>query len=64
MGDAVTLLRIRVYRDFVIPSADPTEHYLDTEPMDAVILNNGHISDLRDSIKATLYKYLHPINAY
>jgi hypothetical protein len=64
MGDTATLLRIRVHRDSVIPIADPTEHYLDTETMDAVILNNGHISDLRDDIKTILYSYLHPVNTH
>jgi hypothetical protein len=55
-----TVLRGRIVRSTVIPLNDPTEHYLDEEPMDFVIQNDGSISDLRDSIKNVLYKYMHP----
>jgi hypothetical protein len=50
------ILRVRVQRDSVVPLNEPTEHYLDEEPMDAILHNNGHIADLRDSIKAILHQ--------
>jgi hypothetical protein len=50
-GDPVRLLRGRVLRPGVIPSADPSEHDLDEEQMDIVIHNVGTISDLRDALR-------------
>lgn len=44
------ITRIRIKRLVVTPSADPTEHDLDDEPMDIVIQNDGSISDLRDQV--------------
>jgi hypothetical protein len=60
MGATTTVLRGRIERANVTPLDNPTEHFLDTEPMDFVIRNDGSISDLRDSIKNVLYKYMHP----
>jgi len=48
------ILRLRINRLGVSGSPDPSEHDLDEEPMDAVIQNNGGISDLRDYLKAAL----------
>jgi hypothetical protein len=50
------ILRVRVQRDSVVPLNDPTEHYLDEAPLDAILHNNGHIADLRDSIKTILHQ--------
>ncbi len=48
------ILRLRINRLGVSGSPDPSEHDLDEEPMDAIIQNNGGISDLRDHLKAAL----------
>lgn len=47
----VRLLRGRVLRPGVVPSADPSEHDLDDAPMDIMIHNAGSISDLRDALR-------------
>jgi hypothetical protein len=60
LGPTTTLVRIRIERDSVTPSADPTEHYLDDVDMDVDIQNNGSISELRDAIRTVLYEYMHP----
>lgn len=44
------IMRVRIKRDSVTPSSDPTEHDLDDERMDTVIHNDGSISDLRDAV--------------
>ncbi len=44
------IVRVRIKRSSVTPSADPTEHDLDDERMDTVIQNDGSISDLRDAV--------------
>lgn len=44
------IVRVRIKRSSVTPSADPTEHDLDDEHMDTVIQNDGSISDLRDQV--------------
>jgi hypothetical protein len=44
------IVRVRIKRSSVTPSADPTEHDLDVEHMDTVIQNDGSISDLRDAV--------------
>jgi len=49
-----TLITCRITRHGVTPSADPSEHDLDAQPMHAMIDNDGSISDLRDSLKAML----------
>jgi dephospho-CoA kinase len=61
-GSAATVLRGRIVRSSVAPLDEETEHYLDAEPMDFVIQNDGSISDLRDSIRAALHSYMHPHN--
>jgi hypothetical protein len=61
LGPTFTLVRIRIERGSVTPSADPTEHYLDEVAMDTVIHNDGSISELRDAIRGALYGYMHPI---
>ena len=48
------ILRLRINRQGVSGSPDPSEHDLDEEPVDAIIQNNGGISDLRDLLKAAL----------
>ena len=48
------ILRLRICRRGVSGSPDPSEHDLDGESMDAVIQNNGGISELRDHLKAAL----------
>jgi hypothetical protein len=60
VGATATVLRGRIERASVTALDDSTEHFLDTEPMDFIIQNDGSISDLRDSIKNILYKYMHP----
>ncbi|NDE14523.1 hypothetical protein EBZ80_06285 [bacterium] len=50
-SEPVRLLRGRVLRPGVVPSADPSEHDLDDELMDIVIHNAGSISDLRDALR-------------
>lgn len=54
-----TILRVRIERPEQTPLADPTEHYLNEHPFDAVVQNDGSISDLRDKIKAVVHPYLH-----
>jgi len=49
-----TVIRVRITRASVRPSDDPSEHDLDNEPFDAVIANDGSVSDLRDSLKAAI----------
>jgi len=53
------ILRLRINRHGVSGSPEPSEHDLDEEPMDAIIQNNGGISDLRDLLKAALRTTLH-----
>jgi hypothetical protein len=48
------IMRVRVVRDGVVPSSDPSEHDLDDTPMDAVIHNNGTIEDLREAVRQLL----------
>jgi hypothetical protein len=48
------VIRARVLRPGIVPSADLTEHDLDDEPMDMVIHNAGTISDLRDALRGGL----------
>lgn len=52
------LLRVRVVRSDMPALTDPTEHYLDNEVFDAIVQNDGSISDLRDNIKAIVHPYL------
>jgi len=49
-----TILSCRITRPGVTPSADPSEHDLDDQPMHAMIDNNASISDLRNLLKAML----------
>ena len=58
-----TVLRVRVERPDMPTMADPTEHYLDNEPFDAIVQNDGSISDLRDKIKAVVHPYLFPLRS-
>ena len=51
----VRILRVRIERPGVVPSVDPSEHDLDTEPMDIVLHNSGTISDLRSALRAILH---------
>jgi hypothetical protein len=48
------IVRLRIKRSSVTPSADPTEHDLDNEHMDTVIQNDGSISDLRDAVHSAV----------
>jgi len=52
--DRARVIRARVLRPGVVPSADHTEHDLDDESMDLVIHNAGTISDLRDALRCGL----------
>lgn len=52
------LIRGRIMRTSVLPREDPSEHDLDNENMDFVIVNDGSISDLRDAIKSEVRKYI------
>lgn len=56
---SATIVRVRIVRPSVIPSADPSEHDLDDASMDAQIENSGTISDLRDALKTVLRPYIH-----
>jgi hypothetical protein len=51
----VRILRVRIERPGIVPSADSSEHELDTEPMDIVLHNSGTISDLRAALRAILH---------
>ena len=42
-----TILRVRILRTSVVPHDSPSEHELDTFPMDMELSNNGTISDIR-----------------
>jgi hypothetical protein len=53
-----TILRVRIERPGMTPLADPSEHNLDDATFDAVVQNDGSISDLRDKIKAVVHPYL------
>jgi len=53
------IVKGRVVRSTVIPSSAPIEHDLDGEPMDLVILNDGSLSSLRDSIYSA-FRRSHP----
>lgn len=53
------IVRGRIVRSSVCPGDDPSEHDLDDETMDFTITNDGCISDLRDSIKATVRAIIH-----
>jgi hypothetical protein len=46
----VKILRVRIVRPGIIPSEDPSEHDLDTEPMDIILENTGTINDLEDAV--------------
>ena len=50
----IRILRTRIVRPTVIPSADLTEHDLDNEKFDFTINNEGSISDLRDALRGCL----------
>ena len=54
VGARACIIRARVLRPGVVPSADLTEHDLDHAPMDLVIHNAGTISDLRDALRSVL----------
>jgi dephospho-CoA kinase len=49
------ITRGRVVRSSIIPATVQIEHDLDGEPMDIMIMNNGSLADLKDSI----YKAFH-----
>lgn len=49
-----TIITCRITRHGVAPSADPSEHDLDTQPMHAMIDNDGSIRDLLTMLKAML----------
>jgi hypothetical protein len=51
----VRIIRVRIERPGIVPSTDPSEHDLDTEPMDIVLHNSGTISDLRAALRAILH---------
>jgi hypothetical protein len=51
----VRILRVRIERPGIVPSVDPSEHDLDTDPMDIVLHNSGTISDLRAALRAILH---------
>jgi len=48
------ILRVRVVRDGIVPSSDPSEHDLDDAEMDAVIQNNGTLEELQDAVQQLL----------
>ncbi len=45
------ILRVRIVRPGLIPSEDPSEHDLDTEPMDIVLDNDGSLDDLTKHVQ-------------
>ena len=49
------ITRGRVVRSSIVPATVQIEHDLDGEPMDIMIMNNGSLADLKDSI----YKAFH-----
>ncbi len=52
------LVCVCIERPGIVPSTDPSEHYLDTTLMDWVITNDGSISDLRDSVKRMVHAFM------
>jgi hypothetical protein len=58
-GRKFTFLRVRIERSNIVSIPDPSEHQLDGANFDAVIQNDGSISDLRDAIKAVVRPILH-----
>jgi hypothetical protein len=54
LSPPVRIIRARIVRPGITPSASPTEHELDDERMDVIIANDGTISDLRHTLHATL----------
>lgn len=51
------IVRIRIQRPHVEPSGDPSEHELDAATFDDTIMNDGCISDLRDTLRHIVRKY-------
>ena len=54
---AARIVRARIQRPGVTPTADPTEHDLDHAPMDIWITNDSHLGHLRDA----LHHAVHPL---
>ncbi len=54
------ILRVRIIRPGIIPSEDPSEHDLDTEPMDITIHNNGTLHDLEVAVGTTILPAIIP----
>jgi hypothetical protein len=48
------VLRVRIVRPGIIPSEDPSEHDLDTEPMDIIIQNTGTLEELTMHVNSAL----------
>jgi len=55
-GENYELVRIRVRRPGVVPSADPTEHDLADQEMDHIIENNASLEELRQTVAQTLVR--------
>jgi hypothetical protein len=58
LSATTTILRVRIERPGIVVSNDPSEHDLDDAQFDAVIQNDGSISDLRDRMKAIVRSHL------
>jgi hypothetical protein len=50
---------VRITRPDVSPSHDPSEHDLDSYPIDIRIMNSGGLRDLRQFLTTSLRPYLH-----
>jgi len=58
------VVRIRVSRPGVVQSPDPSEHDLDSEPMDIEIQNGGSLSMLRSTLKDLVRPYLDKTDSF
>ena len=54
------IVTVRIYRTGIPYNPHPSEHELDGFVADVTILNDGSISDLRDSLKTRLRRFLTP----
>ena len=52
------VVRVRITRPDIVQSAEPSEHDLDSEPMDIEIQNGGSLSMLRSTLKDLLRPYI------
>ncbi len=60
-------LRVRIVRPGIVPSADPSEHDLDFEPMDITLENNGSLEELKMTVahlleSSPMLAHIHPGN--